>query len=246
MERKMPKVIIVADKTITDGINNGFYPERAVALSNNEIAVRSKEYCQAHGWILNEIPNLIDGTYYVLNQYSNMYMSLNSDGIVETIEQDKCLAYREALCYLGAKHITLSRVIKHEMGKSIDANINAGYGVAKVDVEIKKSDEMFVNFENLIESNDETRVGDINLAKKFIDGHGLTDDTNLRLLYERLESTGKISGNEKLILKKTQEIKNALNAVCNVSAMGYFNFHSDFERKMHQLHTFTIEINAVF
>ena len=82
---------------------------------------------------------------------------------------------------------------------------------------------------------------EIEKVEEFLITHGLSNDTQLALLADRLTENGKLSGHEKYEIFYLNEVQSALNILANIDYK-VFSGNLDFSLEHNRLHTFSKQL----
>lgn len=248
--KELPEILIVAEDGYVTGIEEGIYPELKEKLDLNKevISVCDSEEVKEKKYILKSKPNLTNGTFYMLNKFSGSYIDLSSPDLIETLENDKLIAYRESLVRLGAKNIKIERAIDDETNKEFSLNAKASKdGVAGGEIDVDKSNYLSIKYSSVLESDLKSRKP--KAPKQVIDyleKKGLDSDSNLYALYERLKEDGRIEGKEKIKIQLKKEIKDALKICLDLDIPLYFKANVGLSIKSQNIHTLSLSVDVDF
>ena len=239
-----PEVLVVVDNDMAYGIQHGFYEN---AMPAQGCKVMSIDEFNASQLFASSAPTLNGKDIYILNPYvKDTYICIEDANLEKDMIDNRAFAVREALVMMGAKDISLVENISDNSEEQTNVNIDAKVGVfASGNVQVKNAEALSINIKSHIESHDENRQP--HTAEKvyeYLRTHGLSSDTNLILLAQRLERDGRLCGTEAVHVTFCSEIKSALNIL---SSFNYkiFNSELDIERKKSNVHTIekTLKVN---
>lgn len=247
METKS-NLLIIADDDLSYGIDKGYYPDLSKAIHLNNLAVLPLGDVMAleNNDIQLSANPLGDGEdVYVLNPYANCYVSIKDSDLLNTFVQAKSYAIKETLVKMGAKDIVMTESVHDKDTHRYEANDRMGAKMAKAEINGKYVNDISIDMKSSIESHDPNRQPkSYKEVQDFMKSHGLASDSQLRSLYERLKSDGKISGIEKYEVTYCSEITSALNIAASIDYK-MFSDNLDFSREHNHVHTIskTLEIN---
>ena len=247
MEEK-PSLLIIADDDLSYGINKGYYSDLSNAIKLNNLAV----------YPLDKVPSLTDKDIhlsekpigdgedvYLRNPYANNYVSMKDSNILNTFVETKSYAIKEALVKMGAKDIVLKESVHDKSTSRYEVNNEMSAKVVKAEINGKYLNELTVDMKSSIESHDPKREPKpYQEVMNFMASHGLSNDSRLHLLAERLKTDGRISGTEKYEVIYCSEIARALKIAASFDYK-VFSDNLDFSAEHNHVHTIskTLEIN---
>lgn len=246
MEEK-PSLLIIADDDLSYGIDKGYYSDLSNAIKLNNLAV----------YPLDKVPSLTDkdirlsekpigdGEVYLRNPYANNYVSMKNSDILNTFIETKSYAIKEALVKMGAKDIVLKESVHDKNTSRYEVNNEMGINVVKAQINGNYLSDITVDMKSSIESHDPNRKPKpYQEVVNFMVSHGLSNDSKLLLLAERLKTDGRISGIEKYEVTYCSEIANALKIAASIDYK-MFSDNFDFSVEHNHVHIIkkSLEIN---
>lgn len=247
MEEK-PSLLIIADDDLSYGIDKGYYSDLSNAIKLNNLAV----------YPLDKVPSLTDKDIrlsekpigdgedvYLRNPYANNYVSMKNSDILNTFIETKSYAIKEALVKMGAKDIVLKESVHDKNTSRYEVNNEMGINVVKAQINGNYLSEIAVDMKSSIESHDPNRKPKpYQEVVNFMVSHGLSNDSKLLLLAERLKTDGRISGIEKYEVTYCSEIANALKIAASIDYK-MFSDNLDFSVEHNHVHIIkkSLEIN---
>lgn len=230
---RCPQVLLFADEDLVGGLNRQqtYYPEikRQVDLGNLMVA----EYSNSHLFKI-DTPPVADGSdLYVYNKYSGVYIKSTSQDLLNKLIEDQSIAVKETLVRMGAKHIVISEG-QHNADKSkIKGDADVKTPVTSVKVNSELSWNRSVDVDSKVEyENDQNRACKPSEVEQFMASHGMTGDTKLELLLDRMKSVGSLSGTETYEVSYLSEVDNAISVSLKINAR-IFSSKLNFE-SLHQ------------
>lgn len=247
MEEK-PSLLIIADDDLSYGIDKGYYSDLSNAIKLNNLAV----------YPLNKVPSLTDKEIclsekpigdgedvYLRNPYANYYVSMKDSNILNTFIETKSYAIKEVLVKMGAKDIVLKESVHDKNTSRYEVNNEMGINVVKAKINGNYLNEITVDMKSSIESHDPNRKPKTyQEIVDFMVSHGLSNDSKLLLLAERLKTDGRISGIEKYEVTYCSEIASALKIAASIDYK-MFSDNLDFSVEHNNVHIIkkSLEIN---
>ena len=106
--KQLSNVLIVADEDIAYGIQKGYYPELTKKVEDGILTIIDYESYQNIPEIQLLSKPLRNGEdVYILNPYTNKYISASDNELLDNLCIDKAYAVKEALVRMGAKRIVV-------------------------------------------------------------------------------------------------------------------------------------------
>ena len=227
-------LLIITDKDSVNQIKYDYYPDITSSINNGNLMVLGYDEWYDNIQIQLKSKPLCDGNdVYIRNPYSNCYIQVSDIEILDLFCEDKSLVVKEALVWMGAKHI----IVEDEI--SDKDTIKGGF---KVDASGGSLNTSFsritsVDIKNTIESEDfERKAKSFEEVKSFIQSHGLSGDTKLALLCDRLKTDGKLSGKERYTLTYLNEVDFALKVLASINYK-VFSSSLDFSLEHNHIHS---------
>lgn len=234
-----PSLLIIADDDLSYGIEKGYYPDLSKAINLNNLAVyplsnvpslKQKDIC------LSEKPIGDGEDVYLRNPYADCYVSMKDADILNTFVETKSYAIKEALVKMGAKDIVLKESVHDKNSSRYEVQNEMGVKLLKAEINGKYSNELTVDLKSIIESHDPNRKPKTYPeVMNFLANHGLSSDTRLLLLAERLKGDGKITGIEKYEVTYCSEIASALKIAASIDYK-LFSDKLDFSSEHNHVH----------
>ena len=234
-----PDLLIIADEDKVFGIEKGYYPDITKSVHDGNLMVLGyDEWRQKSQIQLRTKPFCNGKDVYILNPYSNYYVQASDSEILDLFCEDKSLAVKETLVWMGAKHIIVEDEVSDKDtikgGMKIDASTPNDIGGS---LNTSFSRLTSVNIKNTIESEDyERKPKSFEEVKSFIQSHGLSGDTKLALLCDRLKTDGKLSGKERYTLTYLNEVDFALKVLASINYK-VFSSSLDFSLEHNHIHS---------
>lgn len=248
MQRK-PDLLIITDDDIAYGVEKGYYPDLKKAVLDGNLQVIGYQEWQSNSEIQIKGKPLFNGEdVFILNPYSNCYIKASDNEILDLFCEDKSLVVKEALVKMGAKHIVIVDEVadKDTLNIGAKAKASSSGNVAGGSLNTSFSRIQSVDIKNCIESHDDNRIAkNPQEVQEFINNHGLIGDTKLKILYERLQSDGKLSGKEIYTLTYLNEVNFALNILASVNYK-VFSGSLDFSLEHNHIHSITKNLTITF
>lgn len=235
----LPDILIITDEDSVYQITHDYHPDITKSIRNGNLMVLGYEDWSKNEQIQLKSKPLCNGKdVYILNPYSNCYIQASDSEILDLFCEDKSLAVKEALVWMGAKHIIVEDEVSDKDtikgGMKIGASTPNGIGGS---LNTSFSRETSVNLKNFIESEDyERKPKSFNEVKSFIQSHGLSGDTKLALLCDRLKTDGKLSGKERYTLTYLNEVDFALKVLASINYK-VFSSSLDFSLEHNHIHS---------
>ena len=247
MEAKS-SLLIIADDDLSYGINQGYYPDmtKAIELGNLTVCPLSNvDNLIEHDIRLSEKPIGDGEDVYLRNPYANYYVSMKDSNILNTFIETKSYAIKEVLVKMGAKDIVLKESVHDKNTSRYEVNNEMGVNVVKAKINGNYLNEITVDMKSSIESHDPNRKPKpYKEIEDFMESHGLSNDSKLSLLAERLKTDGRISGIEKYEVTYCSEIASALKIAASIDYK-MFSDNLDFSVEHNNVHIIkkSLEIN---
>lgn len=240
-----PTILIVTDEDKAYSINHYHYKTLEKPVRHNEIKVVTRKDITDDISIYGDLTN--DGKdFYILNPYSNIYIKISCEDFLYQFLLAKSHAVKEALVCLGAKRIIVTDKIKDVDTVSTNAESNASSNVVKGSINVSYKGIKSAELDSCIESCDANRKPKpYQVIKSYIDSHGLSNDCQLKMLLERLERDGILSGSEKYSFSCLQEVNSAINILANLNVK-IFNTSLDFSIEHNHIHEIKKELSIEF
>lgn len=247
MEAKS-SLLIIADDDLSYGINQGYYPDmtKAIDLGNLTVCPLSNvDNLKEHDIQLSAQPIGEGEDVYLRNPYANYYVSMKDSNILNTFIETKSYAIKEVLVKMGAKDIVLKESVHDKNTSRYEVNNEMGINVVKAKINGNYLNEITVDMKSSIESHDPNRKPKTyQEIVDFMVSHGLSNDSKLLLLAERLKTDGRISGIEKYEVTYCSEIASALKIAASIDYK-MFSDNLDFSVEHNNVHIIkkSLEIN---
>lgn len=247
MEAKS-SLLIIADDDLSYGINQGYYPDmtKAIDLGNLTVCPLSNvDNLIEHDIHLSAQPIGDGEDVYLRNPYANYYVSMKDSNILNTFIETKSYAIKEVLVKMGAKDIVLKESVHDKNTSHYGVNNEMGVNVVKAKINGNYLNEITVDMKSSIESHDPNRKPKpYKEIVDFMESHGLSNDSKLSLLAERLKTDGRISGIEKYEVTYCSEIDSALKIAASIDYK-MFSDNLDFSVEHNNVHEIkkSLEIN---
>lgn len=247
MEAKS-SLLIIADDDLSYGINQGYYPDmtKAIDLGNLTVCPLSNvDNLIEHDIHLSAQPIGDGEDVYLRNPYANYYVSMKDSNILNTFIETKSYAIKEVLVKMGAKDIVLKESVHDKNTSRYEVNNEMGVNVVKAKINGNYLNEITVDMKSSIESHDPNRKPKpYKEIVDFMESHGLSNESTLSLLAERLKTDGRISGIEKYEVTYCSEIESALKIAASIDYK-MFSDNLDFSVEHNNVHTIkkSLEIN---
>ena len=247
METKS-SLLIIADDDLSYGINQGYYPDmtKAIDLGNLTVCPLSNvDNLIEHDIRLSEKPIGDGEDVYLRNPYANYYVSMKDSNILNTFIETQSYAIKEVLVKMGAKDIVLKESVHDKNTSRYEVNNEMGINVVKAKINGNYLNEITVDMKSSIESHDPNRKPKTyQEIVDFMVSHGLSNDSKLLLLAERLKTDGRISGIEKYEVTYCSEIASALKIAASIDYK-MFSDNLDFSVEHNNVHIIkkSLEIN---
>lgn len=247
MEAKS-SLLIIADDDLSYGINQGYYPDmtKAIDLGNLTVCPLSNvDNLIEHDIHLSAQPIGDGEDVYLRNPYANYYVSMKDSNILNTFIETKSYAIKEVLVKMGAKDIVLKESVHDKNTSHYGVNNEMGVNVVKAKINGNYLNEITVDMKSSIESHDPNRKPKpYKEIVDFMESHGLSNDSKLSLLAERLKTDGRISGIEKYEVTYCSEIDSALKIAASIDYK-MFSDNLDFSVEHNHVHEIkkSLEIN---
>lgn len=236
-----PDLLIITDADSVYEITHDYYPNITKSIKSGNLMVLGYEDWSNNKLIQLKSKPLCNGNdVYILNPYSNRYIQASDSEILDLFCEDKSLVVKEALVWMGAKHIIVEDEVSDKDtikgGLKIDASTANGIGGS---LNTTFSRITSVNIKNKIESEDfERKAKSFNEVKSYMQTHGLSGDTKLTLLCDRLKVDGKLSGKERYTLSYLNEVDFALKVLASINYK-VFSSSLDFSLEHNHIHSIT-------
>lgn len=246
--QETPDLLIITDKERVFRFTHNYRPGIQKAIEDRRLMVLDYENWSNNRQITLFSNPLCDGKdVYIRNPYSNCYIRASDSQILDLFCQAKSQAVKEVLVCMGAKHIIVEDEVSDKDSIKGDTKINAstanGIGGS---LNTSFSWITSVNFKSTIESIDSQRTPkSYDEVTSFMQSHGLSGDTTLTLLCERLKADGKLSGTEKCTLTYLNEVDSALKVLASIDYK-IFNSSLDFSREHNHIHCITKSLHIEF
>ncbi|MCI7249461.1 MAG: hypothetical protein MR548_00005 [Prevotella sp.] len=247
MEAKS-SLLIIADDDLSYGINQGYYPDmtKAIDLGNLTVCPLSNvDNLIEHDIHLSAQPIGDGEDVYLRNPYANYYVSMKDSNILNTFIETKSYAIKEVLVKMGAKDIVLKESVHDKNTSRYEVNNEMGVNVVKAKINGNYLNEITVDMKSSIESHDPNRKPKpYKEIVDFMESHGLSNESTLSLLAERLKTDGRISGIEKYEVTYCSEIASALKIAASIDYK-MFSDNLDFSVEHNNVHIIkkSLEIN---
>lgn len=232
MEKNPSALIIISDDFLY-GIQKGYYPELTKSYNRGDLRIISEETLKNEEINLDTPPSNKGCDVYVLNPYSECYIScVDIDKMEDSIFEKKCVVLREALVKMGAKDIKIAGGESNESSSnlSFEAGIGGSLGMRGGEKKEQKESEGIkskfslsdANFSSSkikakIESHDPNRKPqDYDKVRDYIFNHGLGNDTCLMGYLNRFKEDGRMSGTEKYEVTTKGVLTNTFKILASV------------------------------
>lgn len=239
-------ILIVADEDKIYGVEKDYYPSLKEAVDNGNLLLIPYTEWRESSLKLRSTPLCNGEDIYIRNPYFNYYISSSDNELLDIFCEDKSVAIKEALVWMGAKHIVIEEEVKDEdrLKASLDVGVKGGLDAGSLNTKFAKMSSL--DIKTRIESHDNDRTPkSIQEVGGFLSRHGLIQDTKLSLLAERLRVDGKLSGSEKYTVTYLNEVQFALNILAKVDYK-VFSSNLDFSLEHNHLHTFSRVLDITF
>ena len=240
--QQVEPILIIADNDTIYGVEHGYYPSLRESLEHGNLRLVSYEKWRDSSLRLQSNPLCNGEDIYILNPYSHCYVWSRDIELPDLFCTAKSHAIKEALVRMGAKHITLKEEVKDtdELKSSLKAEAKGSGGGGSLNTKFNRFETL--NIKTCIESHDPERTPvEIEKVEEFLITHGLSNDTQLALLADRLTENGKLSGHEKYEIFYLNEVQSALNILANIDYK-VFSGNLDFSLEHNRLHTFSKQL----
>ena len=235
-----PHLIIVPEEDYAYGLLHGSYPEYKAELSSGKLMVLSPEDAQ----LCFGVPEPEENHIYVRNIFDGTYRDIASASIENDFIKAKAVALREALVMLGVYSANVTRNIHHTKESDIKANLNGKRAGLSGDIEYHQNKKQEIDIDAVIGLDPFPRKAEnVEEIRKYINCHGLGNESSLVAWIDRLERGGKLEGGETIEFTFLDELQVARDAALNlkmVQAEVGFNIKSINKEK----HEFTEKISV--
>lgn len=246
MEKK-PQVLVIADDDLYYGISKGYYPEMLKASDNGSLGIIPiEDFKQKEDSINFKTRPLFDGKdFYVLDPYSECYISMNDSNILNELFDSHSLVVKEAFVRMGAKSISLHEETEDTDNSHTKAGVNGNFKLASAKIDIDYTKNVSLNIKSKIESHDPNRKPQsYESVRNYVFSHGLGNDTAIMTLLGRLEHDGRLYGTESYSISYYSELQSALQIASSINYK-LFSADLDFSTEHNHIHTIkkTIELD---
>lgn len=245
----LANILIVADKDKIYGVEKGYYksPSLKNSLNNGNLLLVSYEEWRNSLFKLKTPPLCNGEDVYIWNPYSNSFISTSDNDLLYTFCMDKCQVIKEALVWMGAKHIILKEEVKDEDQLNAALAVCGHKGPAGGSINTKYSRISSLDINQAIVADDPERTPkSIEKVEQFLNTHGLANDTGLKLFADRLREDGKLTGHEKYTATYLSEVQVAFDILAKVDYNKVFSASLDFSLEHKHLHAFSKELDVTF
>lgn len=240
-------IILVSNEDFVYGFKKGYYKD-IPELNNKNLLVYTKEDIKSKYHIsLDSSDN--EDVFCVLNPYTNTCTPLDNSSFAKKLIIDEAIAVREALVALGAKHIFIQEEVTNKTSTQIVAKGKGKTPLYKGELSGKKAKDIRINLKKELESSDPSRKPEsLEICYNRIYERGLSDNSNLISLYERLKDSkyNRLFGEERLTMTIDEDLNNSLDIVAGLSKLKVFSANGEFTYNSSVLHSFRYEIIADF
>lgn len=247
--QRTPDLLVITDDDIAYGVEKGYYPDLSKAVRDGNLKVIGYEEWQNNSEIQIKGKPLFNGEdVFILNPYSNCYIKASDNEILDLFCEDKSLVVKEALVKMGAKHIIIVDEVADKDTLRIDVKTEASSSGNAIGGSLNTSFSRIqsVDIKNCIESHDDNRIAKSpQEIQEFINTHGLIGDTKLKILCERLQSDGKLSGRESYTLTYLNEVDFALKILASIKYK-VFSGSLDFSLEHNHIHKISKNLSIEF
>lgn len=217
--KQQPQVLLFADEDFIGGLNRPttYYPEvkKQVELGNLIVA----DLLSAKRYTL-DVPPIGDGSdLYLFNKYNGSYLKATNGDLLNKLIDDQSIAIKEALIYLGAKHIVIKESTTDITKTDLDLNGETDAKALEIKANAHITWNLSVDIKTKIEYKDEqNKAVDYQTANDYCSKHGLKGDTKIKMWLDRLEKKGSLSGTESYTVTYLSEVENAINVSLAINA----------------------------
>lgn len=241
------KPVLVVDDDFAYGVKHGYYPELENDIHNDVIKVMSLNEARSSGK-LHVQPSSDNENYYVYNPYiaDKNYFLLDDPNLEREFGIAKTNAIKEALRRLGAKEVTISKVVQDATSTNTEGNLGGNKGPIGGDVNVNYERDSKNDFTLNIEFKDPSNhPSDYNSTKQYITTHGLAGDPFISEWLLVLNERGVITGQEKMNVTYFKEIQKALEIKAKISTPA-FGVNAGFKNESKSTRMLQIELTVDF
>ncbi|MDO4993844.1 MAG: hypothetical protein Q4E32_02440 [Bacteroidales bacterium] len=252
MEHK-EKILILADDDFVYGANENYYNEYNEQLTLGNLGFIN--LCEAKQ--LKEegiIPSIskANGEIFILNPYSQEYISESSPQIEETFIHEKAIAYQRALLLMGAQCVFLEEAVKDIDSNNVNVDVGGGIPRKKGQVEVDYNKELSIDLNTKIRHYDaNNKPSSLDDIQKYLLKTSLIHDSTIKDCYEQLKLAAKNGGEARLTgiqhidVDFTSELISSVDIAAKLD-FGPLNINTDVSVKHRHLHSFHKMIRVYF
>lgn len=246
--KQLSNVLIVADEDIANGIQKGYYPELTKKVEDGILTVIGYDSYQNIPEIQLLSKPLRNGEdVYILNPYTNKYILHSDNELLDKLCIDKAYAVKEALVRMGAKRIVVENEFKERDQLNTEGKTKVGV-CSKGQGSLTTTFSRFstIHLESLLTSEDPDRIPKpYSDVKSFIENNGLSNDSRLGFLLNRMKEDGKLHGKEEYTLEYFNEVSFALNVLSTLN-LSLFSSSLDFKLEHNHIHRISSKLSIEF
>ena len=246
--KQLSNVLIVADEDIANGIQKGYYPELTKKVEDGILTVIGYDSYQNIPEIQLLSKPLRNGEdVYILNPYTNKYILHSDNELLDKFCIDKAYAVKEALVRMGAKRIVVENEFKERDQHNTEGKTKVGV-CSKGQGSLTTTFSRFstINLESQLTSEDPDRIPKpYSDVKSFIENNGLSNDSRLGFLLNRMKEDGKLHGKEEYTLEYFNEVSFALNVLSTLN-LSLFSSSLDFKLEHNHIHRISSKLSIEF
>lgn len=246
--KQLSNVLIVADEDIANGIQKGYYPELTKKVEDGILTVIGYDSYQNIPEIQLLSKPLRNGEdVYNLNPYTNKYILHSDNELLDKLCIDKAYAVKEALVRMGAKRIVVENEFKERDQLNTEGKTKVGV-CSKGQGSLTTTFSRFstIHLESLLTSEDPDRIPKpYSDVKSFIENNGLSNDSRLGFLLNRMKEDGKLHGKEEYTLEYFNEVSFALNVLSTLN-LSLFSSSLDFKLEHNHIHRISSKLSIEF
>lgn len=246
--KQLSNVLIVADEDIANGIQKGYYPELTKKVEDGILTVIGYDSYQNIPEIQLLSKPLRNGEdVYILNPYTNKYILHSDNELLDKLCIDKAYAVKEALVRMGAKRIVVENEFKERNQRNTEGKTKVGV-CSKGQGSLTTTFSRFstINLESQLTSEDPDRIPKpYSDVKSFIENNGLSNDSRLGFLLNRMKEDGKLHGKEEYTLVYFNEVSFALNVLSTLN-LSLFSSSLDFKLEHNHIHRISSKLSIEF
>ena len=246
--KQLSNVLIVADEDIAYGIQKGYYPELTKKVEDGILTIIDYESYQNIPEIQLLSKPLRNGEdVYILNPYTNKYISASDNELLDNLCIDKAYAVKEALVRMGAKRIVVENAFEDIDQLNTEGKTKVGVGSkGQGSLTTTFSRSISLNLKNQLTSEDPDRIPKpYSDVKSFIENNGLSNDSRLGFLLNRMKEDGKLHGKEEYTLEYFNEVSFALNVLSTLN-LSLFSSSLDFKLEHNHIHRISSKLSIEF